>query len=175
MSQVETSPPIVIARPVQGRPVSASGIGQIVDTVNALTKGMKPPQQVTPTPRAVSGGAIEVMKLVRVEGDYLVCKRDDDTEVKVAKPFRLRRTPFDGLDYNGVGYVYANGNERTATIAGSNRQQLERVIPAYVVDEEIEITASSGIDVKVADGTFETVDFLALYGPQGWKRATSRI
>lgn len=164
-----------IDRAIAGGPITATGYNQLVDAIDDTRLGVRLPSQVKPPPRAAGGGAVEIMTLVSVHADHLVCRRSNDSEVNVARPFRLRRTPFDGLDFNGVHYDYADANTRTATIPDSNREQLERVIPPYVVDEEIETTPTAGVTITLADDSTEDAKFVALYGVQGWKRASSRI
>lgn len=65
-------------------------------------------------------------------GDWLECTRYDigDT-VKVAKPYSLQKTPFDGKTVGGISYVYTNNQCRTATEGASSEVQV--VTPAYLV------------------------------------------
>lgn len=83
----------------------------------------------------------ERFRLKEVRGDYLICRRWDGEEegeddVEVAKPWRLRRTPFDvGGDYhawNGLTFTFVTDTELVATDGEIEETWVVR--PAYVVD-----------------------------------------
>lgn len=90
-----------------------------------------------------------------IAGDYLVCRtwngeKEGDTDVKVAKRWRLRRTPFDGLtDAAGRSYAYTSDVERVVTQGGLTETQV--VVPAYEVDEEIEARSAPTGGTGVTD------------------------
>lgn len=74
-----------------------------------------------------------------VSDDHLVCRTWDGTnegtvDIKVAKPYILRRTPFHGktLTVNGntLTYSYASGTQRTVTKSGGSETQI--IVPGYV-------------------------------------------
>jgi hypothetical protein len=73
------------------------------------------------------------MSLVRVEGDYLVCKRDDGSEVKAVKPRKLQRTPWDRKPANSLGltYVYLTATSRNVSKLDVGFSGLEEVRPVY--------------------------------------------
>ena len=69
------------------------------------------------------------MKIVAIADDYLICYRwdgteEDDTEIEVAKPFLLRRTPFDGASRDGISYTYTATDARTATNGSDTEDQV---------------------------------------------------
>lgn len=80
-------------------------------------------------------------RVVTVENDYLTCKRVDkngtdyDETFKVAKPYRLQRTPFHGKTITVYGtaltFNYTSASERTVTKSGNAGTENQRIIPAY--------------------------------------------
>ena len=83
--------------------------------------------------------------------DYLKCyalgredkygDTDEDTEnweriVYVAKPYILRRSPFDNKTVDSVSYVYTNAYTRTASKAGET-DETQLITPSYVENEII--------------------------------------
>ena len=98
--------------------------------------------------RARSSGALLVEMEVQSESaDTLTCKRVDPTDpamvttfgdpVEVAKPYQLRRTPFDGetvtFPDGGVTFTYTADNKRDAT-DGTDMEEQE-VTPFYYTGE----------------------------------------
>ncbi len=65
-------------------------------------------------------------------GDWLECTRHDigDT-IKVAKPYYLQKTPFDGETIDGVTYAYTNNQCRTATDTSGTTTEV--VKPEWIV------------------------------------------
>ena len=66
-------------------------------------------------------------------GDWLECTRFGigDT-IRVAKPYYLQKTPFDGETIDGVAYAYTNNQCRTATVSGPT-VTTEVVTPEWIV------------------------------------------
>ena len=115
-------------------------LNSIVDGLNRLS-GINAPTQKQP--RGKSGGsAVLVLTLVTHNDDYLVCEDADLNTVNVAKPYELRRTPFDGETIGGVTYTYASASEREAV--GGFDAETQFITPAYVVGAEIFALASQG-------------------------------
>jgi hypothetical protein len=91
------------------------------------------------------------------------------TTVNVAKPFNLRRTPFDVTTrpgaYAGIEYTYAfNGNkvERTAEDTVESITQLEILIPQVVFEESIIYAAlTEQSDVEVDGNDLKLLDINA--------------
>ena len=101
-----------------------------------------------------------------VENDYLVCRPYHaaneslgDTDVNVAKPYELRRTPFHAqtIAYPGaqsITYTYASQREREADDGTDTETQV--MIPDYWDDDEILAVRN------IAGGTGVTVSEVAL-------------
>jgi hypothetical protein len=92
--------------------------------------------------RMGGGAATGVLRLrfKNMDGDYLNCVTWDGTDegtqtIKIAKPYLLRRTPFDGQTRNGVSYVYSDAITRQATKGEDTIT--ETVVPVYVLDDEL--------------------------------------
>lgn len=89
------------------------------------------------------------MRVKTIQGDYLSCLTwDGSTEgtdpIAVARPWDLRRSPFDGQTVNGISYTYTSDVQRTATLTGVSEIQL--ITPDYFVDAEIfVISATTGV------------------------------
>lgn len=70
--------------------------------------------------------------------DYLVCKKSlpDGTSdiINVAKPFLLRRTPFDNQTINGVRYDYSSPERRVARTGSGDSLVVEthKITPPYL-------------------------------------------
>lgn len=124
---------------------------------------------IGPSPRAGRGATVrqfrfksmerdsQVIDSVTVEVDYLICRSwDGETEgsedVKIAKPYLLRRTPFHDDGATGgtfstfdttktrddKGYIYdaTNDFEREAT-KSDDATENQVIVPSYVVDDII--------------------------------------
>lgn len=96
-----------------------------------------------------------------VHNDYLTCLRYNpvtdttSTEIKVAKPYNLRRTPFDTetityIDGQSIEYQYLDDSERTATDTNSLDSESQVVTPRYYVGEVIRIVYG---DTGLEDGS----------------------
>lgn len=84
---------------------------------------------------------VRQFKVELVRGDYLLANRWDGVvqsgeEVQIAKPYLLRRTPFDTLTRNGITYNYNSNTKRTATNA-AGETEIQVVVPSYVVGDII--------------------------------------
>jgi len=78
--------------------------------------------------------AQQQFQIVSVFDDLLLCNRfrdgvADTAQITVAKPWMLRRTPFDGITYQGVQYSYTGTDARTATQGEETEDQ--EIVPAY--------------------------------------------
>jgi len=106
-----------------------------------------------------AGVSIKQYMLKEVHGDYLMChswdgENEGETDIFVAKPFRLRREPFDQqtitFDDYAATFSYTDGTRRTATIDGIDEEQI--IVPHYVPDLDI-IYAVNCDDLNI-----ETID-----------------
>lgn len=110
-------------------------------------------------------------RLKQVEDDYLRCVAWDGEEetqpvVFVAKPYELRKTPFDGVEVGGVFYTYASSIERNASEGVASETQV--IVPAYLIDGEILAIApvAGGTGVAVDDSPVVWMDLNA--GARAW-------
>lgn len=152
------NPPPTIPPWTQGHPQTVRRLNEMVRGINGLSVGVRPPHQVFTPPAAA--GAVEIMSLVSVHADHLVCQRSDGSEVNVAKPPALQRTPFDGTgaDEFGLSYVYQSDTVRTVTKAGSPFNGIEEIRKRYVVGGIIYASQPTGgtrVVVGSADVTWK--------------------
>jgi hypothetical protein len=134
----------------RGEPVSARKLDKLSD---AVLRGRPVPTGPVQVPGRSVASPIVQARLVSVGNDTLQVVTWDGTtegadEITVAKPFLLRRTPFDGETWNGVDYTYTSATERSGDDGTNTEDQV--VIPPYVADDVVYI-------VRVFGGT-DTVD-----------------
>lgn len=94
---------------------------------------------VTLDQNAVSRPKVAPYVVQSVAGDYVIAvpwlqdeatgTNDDAVQVKVAKPWGLRQTPFDGTTQKGLTYTYTDGTEREVT--DGTYTHTEVIIPPY--------------------------------------------
>lgn len=81
-------------------------------------------------PTDTNGWMVNRCTVLEVNGDTLTCQRDlIGDSITVAKPYSLQRTPFDGLNLNGVVYSYQDNQTRTATSSTATETQV--ISPSY--------------------------------------------
>jgi hypothetical protein len=102
-------------------------------------------------------------KVVSEDGDFLICNAfnadiTSDESIFVAKPYLLRRTPFDGLSRNGIAYIYSTDALRTADDGSDTEVQV--IVPSYVAGDVIYafLGVLAILDVENDDGN--TMRFL---------------
>jgi len=113
-------------------------------------------------------------QIITIEGDYFTCfELFHDGSVgadiyNVAKPFRLRRTPFDALTFNGIAYVYSDNVTRVATKSGET--QTETIIPSWLVTLDVIYGSymGNGTGVNAADAS--TIVWIADAAGRAWTR-----
>lgn len=110
---------------------------------------------------AEPGSVLNQYILKEILGDYLRCRTYDDggeggVDIFIAKPFRLRQTPFDGetitFDSDGDSYVasysYLSSTNRMVTIGGVQERQI--VVPTWKTDFDIiyamEVVEPTGVE-----------------------------
>ena len=102
--------------------------------------------------------------VVSEAGDYLTATRanlsdgttDGSSVVAIAKPWRLRRTPWDGKTINSVAYAYTGANTRTATrsVNGQTIVETQTITPPYVaatITDAIEGDVIYAVKLAIAD------------------------
>jgi len=101
--------------------------------------------------------------IVSVEDDHLVCHSWDgetagNTDILVAKPYLLRRTPFDGGERDGVSYDYTSSIQRTATKDATTETQV--IVPTYVADDVIYAARFTDGGTDVVDDDYQRVSMI---------------
>lgn len=93
------------------------------------------------------------------EADHLVCRAwngetEGDTDILIAKPYLLRRTPFDGESRNDIEYTYEEPDihwERLAENVETKINQREIIILPYVLDDILyaidDITGGTSVEI----------------------------
>jgi hypothetical protein len=103
-------------------------------------------------PGAGGGSQVKRFRLKEVKSEYLVCRTWDgttegDSDVNVAKSPKLRCTiTEEGLDGVVYEYAYTSNEERTSTDTDDNTTESQRIVPRFLVDDEIfAISCSTGV------------------------------
>lgn len=106
---------------------------------------------------AGGGGGTTQYKLKEQFGDYYRCRTWDGTtegttDYYVAKPYYLRRTPFDGQTIGDLTYSYTDDDYRTVTAFGKSALQV--VVPYFNTDDIIYAAElSSGVATSTTAGS----------------------
>ena len=143
---------------------SKKNAGRIADVVERIERG--PINKVRRTPTAIGvGTSKKILRVVSVQDDYITCVFSDDLDgatVKVAKPYKLRKTPFDGKTVGSYTYAYSGPINRVSTMTGGD-EETQTVVPSYTLKSGIydgdEIIAEQ-INSSKLDGTFTKVSLL---------------
>lgn len=141
-----------------GEPLDHRKLNQVIEQVNAMIKGARPPQQIFPTPGDVPPPVIQRLQIVSISGDYLICNpfkgaiADTASEIQVAKPFELRRSV---VEWQDLTFTYTSDQERTAFNEDAEEEE-QIVVPLYVAGDTIlaanNIVGGSGVvDAKDQD------------------------
>jgi hypothetical protein len=144
-----------------GEALRADRLNQPVDKLNRMA-GVGPAQQVIghPIPEAVDGRPTRfVITNASDFGDYLVCSTPSGvSDVYVAKPWGLRRTPFDDMPpRNDMTYAYTSNTRRIATLTVGEETETENQVinPPWLVDDEILanlVNGGTGVTALLPDG-----------------------
>lgn len=160
-----------------GEPILKDKLNAPIEFLNRAFSGVNPPQQtgVTPRNQAIQG-VIFQCKIVSIYPDSLLVIEFDgtnvigDTKFEVAKPYLLRRSPFDGKARDGVSYFYNSNVSRNAytgllhevngtvvteggTPVADSEKEIQIVIPTYVVNDVIFVAQKVGNGTGVQNGT----------------------
>lgn len=124
---------------------------------------------------AVAGaGLLYQMKVKSEDGDFLICRFWDsireiegNDDIKVAKPYMLRRTPFDGasrvIDGTTYNFAYTDDRTRTSTNAGDGADvETYHVDPEYLEDDIIYAERAVIGGTAVVDESSPAVDVVWL-------------
>jgi hypothetical protein len=146
------------------RTIPERQINALVDGINKRDIGSNAPQQVVG--RGAAGGSpVLVLSLVTHNNDYLVCEDSAFNTFSVAKPYELRRTPFDTETINGVTYTYASASERSATDGVDTETQY--ITPDYVAGHEIYAIKPKG-GTGLVDGDTNDIIWLEVNQGRAW-------
>ena len=126
----------------RGQPVSARKLDQLRDGLDRLIEGTTT-EQLRSEQRVFR--QIFQAQIAQISGDYLDVREYREypvgppfvgtTQILVARPWLLRRSPFDGGSWNGIGFTYSDDQTRTATQAATT--EVQRITPAYVIGDVI--------------------------------------
>ena len=104
----------------------------------------------------VTGSIVRQFRVKSVGNDHITCRTWDgttegDTDVKVAKPYLLRRTPFDGETRDGITCTYSSACERQASDGVDTEDQV--IVDSYIADDIIYAirVIVGGTDTTVSD------------------------
>ncbi len=127
------------------RHISAVGWNAMAERAEAFGKsngvGFNSPAglALNHTPQPISVPAW--FHVLSVQDDYLTCSQwtggtsDYIAPIYVAKPYSLRRSPFDGWTINGLKYVYSTSTKRSVTKTSNSEGRVESVTPAWVLPD----------------------------------------
>lgn len=82
---------------------------------------------------------VKIVAVASDQGDYLVCADLFQQGLAVAKPYLLRRTPFDGETVNSITYTYYDAATRLADDGDATETQY--ITPSYYVGEQLLVIA----------------------------------
>lgn len=151
-----------------GETLRAPALEKMARAVDRLS-GINAPVQ--PKPRGKTGGApVQILTLVSHENDYLECEDAGSNTVYVAKPYELRRTPFDGETIGGVEYTYVSASERTASDGASPpEEETQYITPSYVVGAEIyAVRPATETGVETTDSPPEAITLIEMNQGRAW-------
>ena len=150
-------PPILRAWK-RGDDLTADHLQEAVEALTLLLSEAQPPLQVLPAWKFF----VRQFKIASIDNDHLLCNTwngttQGDEDYAVAKPYLLRKTPFDGETRSGITYAYSAAQTRTAD-NGSNADT-ETVQPSYVAGDILYAIpfVLGGTDTEYDDGQFGTV------------------
>ncbi len=147
-------------------------MNQPLDLLDDMTRGVGVPRQVMPsvtgTPAvSVQLGTVLVAMDAGLTDDHLVCRAIDSDPlayipVLVAKPWLLRKTPWDGETRGEVRYAYdlEDSTKRTAydvndppdTPEAERNKRNELISQQYLIGDELTVMpADTGIEIPGVD------------------------
>lgn len=152
-SELEVTLPPGITPPLVGRVIQPvyTGLYQI----NTLGTTISVPRYGL---FGAGGGTTKNYLVIEEFDDYLRCRTKLGTvvgadDVFVAKPFRLRRTPFEGTTVKSITYTYSplsgGGNGTRLAEFSATEQEVQLILPSYVssFDEILAVTVDGGSQV----------------------------
>lgn len=140
-----------------------SQMNALVDGVNRSLVGVSTPLQ----PSVSKGGASAILRLTLIAhfDDYLECQDAALNTIYVAKPYELRRTPFDTLTIDGVTYTYVSESERNAV--GGFDEEAQFITPSYRDGGEIyAVKVKGGTGIETAEPA--PIDYIEINQGRAW-------
>lgn len=162
-------PAVRLRRWVADSDVSAAHLNEAVDAVQRMVRVPTSAREVIRPDAA----AVQVQQFVVVSeaGDYLRCRKLDGPSgvdvdggiYYVAKPYLLRRSPFDGTaGRDSITFEYTSDSERTATNADDETED-QAIVPSYVAGDVVYgVLNVAGLSLTItrADGAEFSVRYL---------------
>ena len=109
------------------------------------------------------GGGATQYRLKSVHADMLVCRTlsvslvEGSEDVKIAKAWKQRVTPFDGVTSFGITYAYStNYTARTVTTT-TGSSQVQAIVPAFRADVDLIYAISTQTSVPDSAGGYLTL------------------
>jgi hypothetical protein len=98
--------------------------------------------------------------------DCLICTDDSGNQVVVAKPWLIRRSPFDGQVVNGISYTYSGVNRREAW-DGEETTETQLITPNYFNGAVI-LAVRHDTNVQVTAGTNVNAEWIEISNARSW-------
>ena len=129
--------------------LSASAMNRLVDAIRESDRRLLEVERRTIPDNSFERKGVAVQRLVVVDADFpdsVLCATQigGPGVVHVAKPYLLRRTPFDGKRRDGIEFTYTSNTERKATRktppppeGQEEPTETQRIIPKYVANDVI--------------------------------------
>lgn len=146
----------------KGVQVTAKRLNEYVSAINRESKHVQPPIQASQKPR----NRLVVRRyryLGTDNGDFIICQPVSESDAnkgktRIAKPFLLRKTPFDGKSRvaggETISYAYTSSSERVATNT-SDETETQVIVPSYSTNDIIfavhDIKDKTGVRVNDID------------------------
>jgi len=121
----------------RGEQLGAGKMNRLVDTVNRNSAQIRPPSQVIRPTTPI----VQLFSVRSVRRDYLLCRTWDGSDIgsediKVLKPWMLRKTPFHNTTAGRLGITYEYGQasdaqDRVATRTSDDETEDQVVVPLY--------------------------------------------
>jgi hypothetical protein len=162
----DNNKPPVVPLVHKGEEITATKWNVLANALNKPFSGVQLPQQVKPDASAKTV-QVQQMKVASIAGDYITCYTFDGVvtgtdEITVAKPWMLRRTPFDGETRNGITYTYSDDVTRDASDDDGTETQV--IVPSYVVGDliyaERNIIGGTSLEITMPDNTKRQVAWM---------------
>ena len=135
----------------RGDIISADRLQEPIKALNEFFAGVEPSRQINT--RGISRIFVQQFKVKSVAGDYITVQPWDgllvqEANIRVAKPYLLRRTPFDGKTRDGITWTYTSDSARTGS-DGTEQTLSENWLEDDIIYAELNITGGTDL---AADG-----------------------